>query len=299
MSTTIIRVAKVKNMANVRSAGAHQHRHHFETPNADQERQHLNRVLLGTTNLGADVQGRLDDLTVKPRSNAVIAMDGIMTLSPEVLKDDESINRYTEHATNFIKEKYGDNLVSAVLHLDETSPHIHFTIVPLQEKPDGRKSLNARDMFDKWKLAELQREYYESMSFVFPELDPPEYGSKGEHKKLDVFYAELDEIRKGMKEDAHNFISELKKEAANKMILDITPLINRQLDIIEKAMKKRINKSSREMLIEEQRQALEKNVDDAFNFHPAIEGLEKKINNRINQYKPEAAQTQAKRKFKH
>ena len=54
--TTILRFEKVKHIANVRQAGAHQHRHHLETPNADPALKSKNVTLVGDSNLGKTVQ---------------------------------------------------------------------------------------------------------------------------------------------------------------------------------------------------------------------------------------------------
>jgi hypothetical protein len=34
---------------------------------------------------------------------------------------------------NWLREKYGDRVISAVLHLDEATPHLQFLILPLDD----------------------------------------------------------------------------------------------------------------------------------------------------------------------
>ena len=60
---------------------------------------------------------------------------------------------------NFVKKRYGEeNIISAVVHKDETTPHLHINFVPIT--PDNR--LSAKYYFD-GKLAELQTAVYEEV----------------------------------------------------------------------------------------------------------------------------------------
>ena len=53
--------------------------------------------------------------------------------------------------TRFFAERYGeDNIISAVVHLDETTPHLHLNLIPIA---DGR--LCAKQLFDRKELQKL------------------------------------------------------------------------------------------------------------------------------------------------
>ena len=74
--------------------------------------------------------------------------DGI---SPEAQK------QFFDDCTEFFAERYGkENIVSAVVHLDESTPHLHFNLMPVT---DGR--LCAKELFDRAALRELQTNFYE------------------------------------------------------------------------------------------------------------------------------------------
>ena len=74
--------------------------------------------------------------------------DGI---SPEAQK------RFFDDCTEFFAERYGkENVVSAVVHLDESTPHLHFNLLPVT---GGR--LCAKELFDRAALRELQTNFYE------------------------------------------------------------------------------------------------------------------------------------------
>ncbi|HBC3926830.1 TPA: plasmid recombination protein [Vibrio parahaemolyticus] len=202
MGTTILRVEKLKSMANIRQSGAHIHRHHANTPNADPALKHRNIRAIGSTNLASDVQARLDTLSKPPRKNAVLAVDGILSLSPDLLKNEENVKKWGNAALGWLREEFGENLVSVVLHRDESTPHLHFTVVPVDEKENGRRVLNARDMFDKWKLAEMQRSYNKAIQKRLENVQEPNYGSKARHTTIAQFYevlnAEQDNLVRGI-----------------------------------------------------------------------------------------------------
>lgn len=256
MATTILRVEKLKNFANIRQAGAHQHRHHKHTPNADPTRQHLNVVLVGTDNMARDVQNRLDDLTTSPRRNAVLCMDGLITLSPEALykadgtPDNAALETFVDTTLEWLRERFGQNLVSAILHLDESSPHMHITIVPLDEKPDGRRVLNARDLFNKSNLSQLQREYNEAMRRVMPTLKAPNYGGSAQHTKVRSFYAELDSMAESLHQSMLDAKKELMTEAKHTIMERLLPLIERQFSDVEQRLGNPIPEDIRQELMD-------------------------------------------------
>ena len=62
--------------------------------------------------------------------------------------------------TKFFAECYGkENIISAVVHLDETTPHMHLNLMPITY--DGR--LCSKQLFDKPQLQKLQTDFYEEV----------------------------------------------------------------------------------------------------------------------------------------
>lgn len=294
MGTTILRVAKVKSIANVRQAGAHQYRHHAETPNADPTKKSRNIKVIGSENLAKDVQARLDDLTKAPRKNAVLAMDGLVTLSPELLKTNENLNTWANRTRDWLKERFGENLVNAVIHLDESNPHMHFTVVPLDEKPDGRKVLNARDMFDKWQLADMQKSYNETMRAHIPSVEPPKYGSKAKHTRVKEFYSKLDELSAGVEAELKLFAEELKADMTKTLFEKLSPLIERQFEDLEKHVGSVIDPELKAKLKYEQERKLEGCLQFAINESKTLQEQEKKVLDAINNEVSRVKDPQAK-----
>ena len=69
----------------------------------------------------------------------------------------EQQKQFFADCTEFFAERYGkENVVSAVVHLDESTPHLHFNLMPVT---GGR--LCAKELFDRSALRELQTDFYE------------------------------------------------------------------------------------------------------------------------------------------
>lgn len=138
MPYAILRVAKMKTMGNVGGHGSHVERQR-ETLNADPEKLKLNQRLAGTDDPAADVRVRFDEAGVEPRKGAVVAIDVFISASPEHFQtnhpDDPNWKAFQAKAMTFLQKEYGAaNIVHAIAHHDETSPHLHAIVTPIRSK---------------------------------------------------------------------------------------------------------------------------------------------------------------------
>lgn len=288
MGTTILRFAKIKNVANIRQAGAHQHRHHKNTPNANPQLNKLNRYFHGTNNLAADVKGRLEILDKEPRKNSVLAMEGLLQLSPELIKPDgkediEVLREWYKQSKEWLNKEFGDNLVNAVLHRDEETPHIHFVVVPVVER-DGRHSLSARDMFGKAQLARMQRSYYASMEGRIANIEPPKHGSKRKHTEVKHFYEVLDQVKADLHVAADNMLEQLKNECMDTLKGKYLPLVDRAVEKVESELEGRLTEEVKAKIKESYKQELDKEID-AFRSTPTLKGMEERVTQSIDKAK--------------
>ncbi|KAA6318393.1 Plasmid recombination enzyme [termite gut metagenome] len=109
--------------------------------NANESRTYLNRELIGfperVKNRTEAIQRRIENagITRKIGKNQVRAIGVMLSGSPENMKRIEEaghLNDWCADNVDWLKQTFGaENLVSAVLHRDETTPHIHATIVPI------------------------------------------------------------------------------------------------------------------------------------------------------------------------
>lgn len=131
----ILRVAKIKNFGGLATSGMHNFRER-ETKNADAERTHLN-VIEGAASTAELTKAVSDRLPEKRRKDAVIAVEYLITASPEHFGADwrERGNNgmdYFADALDWLKQRHGEsNVVAATIHLDESTPHMAAYVVPL------------------------------------------------------------------------------------------------------------------------------------------------------------------------
>ena len=101
-----------------------------------------------------------------------------MTATPEFFKGKKKteIKAYFQEALNFIREHQDPKtIISAVVHMDEKTPHMHLSFVPMTA--DGR--LSAKEIVgNKKKLTQWQDKFWEHMVRKYPDLERGESASQ-------------------------------------------------------------------------------------------------------------------------
>ena len=202
-SFAILRVSKIKGWGKLRQVDGHNVRRDMP-PNADPTRSAA--VLVGSGDAVADVRARLKDAGIdatRLRRNGVLAAELLLTASPEYFRpgradaagewDPDRVAAWQAATLAHLRKQWGVNLVSAGLHLDETTPHIWAIVVPVDETPrkrGPRVRLNAARWFDgRDKLASLQDAYGEAVSSLG--LERGVRGSKARHEDIRRCYATI------------------------------------------------------------------------------------------------------------
>lgn len=221
MAYIILRTAKQKTKGNIATLGQHLQRTR-DTPNADPELTHQNEILRGSADLLADVDSRLaelEEVNGKPRKNAVLCIEHLIAVSPDFLHffkedgnysprptaettswllpmsqvDEDRLNGLVDHTLAWLDKTYGrENVVNVQLHLDESSPHFHATVVPVDE----RGKLNCRAFLGgREKMRAMQTSIAEEMAPLG--LIRGVEGSKAHHQEVKRFYALAEELGMG------------------------------------------------------------------------------------------------------
>lgn len=105
----------------------------------------------------------------------VVADELILTASHNFFNDmtRDEIKKWGEHCMNFVYEDLGYNknqVISSIIHMDETTPHLHVVVVPLIKKFDKRSKEERYTIskktyiHDKMHLSTLQDKYHERMT---------------------------------------------------------------------------------------------------------------------------------------
>jgi hypothetical protein len=175
----IARVGKLSTNGKISSANAHNLRTR-PVPNANPDAEPP-RLLFGSKDLVGAVSAGLAG--VKVRRNSVRCSELLLTGSPEAMEKID-LERWASENLTWLKHRYGKNLLQVVFHQDETTPHIHAMILPLN--PDGK--LSAKRFWGEQKgLAQLQTDYAKAMEPFG--LRRGVEGSKAKHETLKRFYS--------------------------------------------------------------------------------------------------------------
>ena len=101
------------------------------------------------------------------RKDAVKMVEATVQLGGDITKESEETQiEALKEAYEELKAMYGEeNIISAVIHVDETTPHLHCDFVPLTK----RGNLSAKDVIgDKKKMRRTQEKFLEAMQERVP-----------------------------------------------------------------------------------------------------------------------------------
>lgn len=166
MGSQILRVATYKS-GSINYIGREEYRQDYKHKNGDIDkgRSHLN-VTIGNKEktLYRAWKNRLDKLGIEiPKRKTQNVMEQIMiTASPDFFKElgwdcraakgwshediPIEIKKYFNDALRFTKEYIGsENIISATIHFDETSPHMHVDYIPIISGKRKRKDVYLKD----------------------------------------------------------------------------------------------------------------------------------------------------------
>lgn len=121
----------------------------------------FNVTLKESSNWLQDIDNEIKAAGAKTRANSVLALDTLYTASPEFFqgKTNEENDKFFRDCLKFHESHFG-HIISAVVHYDETTPHLHVISVPLTK--DNR--LSARDVIgNKSRMSKTQDAFFEQV----------------------------------------------------------------------------------------------------------------------------------------
>jgi len=190
----IMRTDKHHTMGEIAAMGKHNERTR-DTPNADPERLGANVRLVGSGDWVADAQARLAEATNPHfRPDAIRGVEVFMGVSPE-FKDtatEADWREWVDRSMGWLTDTFRDprNVVAAVWHRDELTPHIQALVIPLRED-NGRLSYEHYLGGSKYRLSELQTAYAEAVRDLG--LERGVQGSQATHQDVQRWYAKITE----------------------------------------------------------------------------------------------------------
>ncbi len=179
----ILRFAKYKGpeIGHIEAHNERTKEKYTSNPDVDMSRSKYNLHLIKPKRkYRAEAEKQIYGAGCRTRSDSVRVVEALITASPEFFKGKKraEIKEYFSYALDFIK---AHQIISAVVHMDEKTPHMHLCFVPITE--DGR--LSAKDIVgNKKKLTWWQDEFWKHMVKKYPTLERGESMSKTGRKHI-------------------------------------------------------------------------------------------------------------------
>ena len=177
----ILRFAKYKGpeIGHIESHNERTKEKYASNPDIDTSQSYLNFHLVSPERkYRAEAEKQIAEAGCRSRSDSVRVVEALITASPEFFKGKKKseVKAYFTVALDFIqKHQSKDTIISAVVHMDEKTPHMHLCFVPLTED----KRLSAKEIVgNKKKLTWWQDGFWKHMVKKYPDLERGESASE-------------------------------------------------------------------------------------------------------------------------
>ena len=232
MAYAILRFAKHKGGASKALSAHHERTKDFyiSNPDIDQSRTPQNfHLVTPRWSYEQEIRHRIRMAGCRVRKDSVKFVDTLVTVSPEFAEAHESeMLEYFNRAFGFLKDRVGEeNIISAVVHMDERTPHLHLCFVPLTKD----KRLSAKEILgNKKAMIYWQDDFYACMAARWPELErgTPAVETKRKHltpqwyKKVTAMDEKLERLETALN-DINVFNAGKKREEAIALLAQLLP----------------------------------------------------------------------------
>ena len=177
----IMRFAKYKGpeIGNIEAHNERTKEKYASNPDVDTSRSKYNFHLVKPPGkYRAESERQIAAAGCRTRKDSIRMIETLFTASPEFFKGKKraEIRVFFEEALHFLEQHQSkETIISAVVHMDEKTPHMHLSFVPLTA--DGR--LCAKEIVgNKKKLTQWQDRFWEHMVKKYPDLERGESASE-------------------------------------------------------------------------------------------------------------------------
>lgn len=196
----MVRAAKINGRVKALQALKHNLREIpaelYSREKIDHELSHMNKILVGEASSHLCmkfIEKTIEDHEIKKlRKDAVYLIEVIVSLPSDHNIDDES---FFIDAVEWSKNFYTNHVINAVIHRDQTRPHCHILILPLQQG----KMIGSKLMGYRGRLRQIQESFHEQVGKKYslckpitPYRYPHEYRQKMAHKAIQLLTTNVD-----------------------------------------------------------------------------------------------------------
>jgi len=145
---------------------------HHTNKEIDVSKTYLNQDLMTDgSDMVSRFNARLNDVYCMKRDDVKALATWIVTLPEEIAEAPyEQQSAFFEATTNFLNERYGqENAVAAVVHYDETTPHLHYAFVPVVfDDKKSRYKVSAKEVLTRYDLQTFHEDLDQHLKKVLP-----------------------------------------------------------------------------------------------------------------------------------
>ena len=177
----IMRFAKYKGpeISNIEAHNERTKEKYASNPDIDRSRSKYNFHLIEpASGYRTEAESQIQAAGCRTRTDSVRVVEVLFTATPEFFKGKKlpEVRRYFEESLRFFEQHQSrKTIIAAVVHMDEKTPHMHLSFVPLTA--DGR--LSAKEIVgNRQKLTQWQDAFWEHMVKKYPDLERGESASK-------------------------------------------------------------------------------------------------------------------------
>ena len=260
----ILRFAKYKG-PEIGRIEAHDERtkeKYASNPDVDTSRSRLNfHLVKPRRSYRAEAEKQIAEAGCRARKDSVRVVETLITASPEFFqgKKPREVKEFFEYALEFIQSKQAPKtIISAVVHVDEKTPHMHLCFVPLT--PDKR--LSAKDIIgNKKKLTQWQDEFWKHMVKKYPDFERGESASETGRTHIPPrLFKEAVRLNR-LKDRITRLLSEITPLNAKKKSAEIEDILTDYIPSVEKLMTRIKKANSAVKDLKKEIAALEQELD--------------------------------------
>ena len=209
----------------------------------------------------AEAEKQIAEAGCRARKDSVRVVETLITASPEFFanKKLKEVKEFFAYALEFIQKKQPpETIISAVVHMDEKTPHMHLCFVPLTED----KRLSAKDIVgNKKKLTQWQDDFWKHMVKKYPDFERGE--SASETGRIHIpprLFKEAVRLNR-QKDKIARLLSEITPLNAKKKSAEIETILSNYIPSVEKLMTRMKKANSAVKELKKEIAALEQELD--------------------------------------
>ena len=233
----IMRFAKYKGpeITNIEAHNERRKEKYASNPDIDLSRSKNNFHLIEPPQrYRAEAERQISAAGCRTRKDSVRLVEVLFTATPEFFqgKKQSEIRQYFEETLHFLEQYQAkETIISAVVHMDEKTAHMHLSFVPLT--PDGR--LSAKEIVgNKKKLSWWQDKFWEHMVKKYPDLERGESASQtGRDHIPPRIFKEMTRLNK-QRQKLDELLSDIGPFNGKKRAAEISKLLDGYIPAVEK-----------------------------------------------------------------